>query len=119
MHFETRKLPRLTKVFFFFNDPPPTETSPLPLHAALPISQPCPAPPPPTPITSHSVPGRKPNCAASTGPTSGPAPAIAAKWCPNNTHLFVGTKSRPLLNRSAGVARRSSSPNTRLARNLL
>src|SRR5439155_1545503 len=76
----------------------------------------CTAPPTTTPITSHSVPGRKPNCAASTGPTSGPAPAIAAKWCPNNTHLFVGTKSRPLLNRSAGVARRSSSPNTRLAR---
>src|SRR3712207_7888019 len=24
--------------FFFFNDPPPTEISPLPLHAALPIS---------------------------------------------------------------------------------
>ena len=28
---------------------------------------------------STSVPGRKPNCAASTGPTSGPGPAIAAK----------------------------------------
>src|SRR5882724_7932032 len=42
-------------------------------------------------MTSHSVPGRKPNCAASTGPTSGPAPAMAAKWWPNNTHDFVPT----------------------------
>ncbi len=24
-------------------------------------------------------------------PTSGPAPAIAAKWWPNRTHLLVGT----------------------------
>ena len=39
----------------------------------------CTAPANTTPITSHSVPGRKPNCAARTGPTSGPAPAIAAK----------------------------------------
>jgi len=39
----------------------------------------CTAPPSTTPITSHRVPGRNPNCAASTGPTSGPAPAIAAK----------------------------------------
>ena len=37
------------------------------------------APPSTTPMTSHSVPGRKPNWAASTGPTSGPAPAMAAK----------------------------------------
>jgi len=79
----------------------------------------CTAPPSTTPITSHSVPGRKPNCAASTGPTSGPAPAMAAKWCPYSTHLLVGTKSRPLLCRWAGVARRSSSPNTVSARNLL
>src|SRR2546426_658400 len=77
----------------------------------------CTAPPSTTPITSQIVPGRKPNWAASTGPTSGPAPAMAAKWCPYSTHLLVGTKSRPLLNRSAGVARRSSRPNTRAARN--
>ena len=32
-----------------------------------------------TPASIHSVPGRKPICAASTGPTKGPAPAIAAK----------------------------------------
>ena len=31
------------------------------------------------PITIHKNPGRKPNCAASTGPSSGPAPAMAAK----------------------------------------
>ena len=40
----------------------------------------CTAPASTTPITSHRVPGRKPNCAASTGPTRGPAPAMAAKW---------------------------------------
>ena len=32
-----------------------------------------------TPTRIHSVPGRKPNCAASVGPTSGPGPAMAAK----------------------------------------
>ena len=36
-------------------------------------------------------PGQKPNCAASTGPMSGPAPVIAAKWWPNSTHRFVGS----------------------------
>ena len=41
------------------------------------------------PTTSHRNPGRNPNCAASTGPNSGPAPAMAAKWCPNNTYLFA------------------------------
>src|SRR2546426_10747150 len=29
--------PRLPSFFFFFNDPPPTEISPLPLHTPLPI----------------------------------------------------------------------------------
>ncbi len=42
---------------------------------------------------------------ARVGPTSGPAPAMAAKWWPNSTQRWVGTKSRPLLRRSAGVAR--------------
>ena len=41
------------------------------------------------------MPGRKPNCAASTGPTSGPGPAIAAKWWPKTIQRFVGTKSFP------------------------
>src|SRR5256885_14523610 len=31
-------LPHSIFLFFFFNDTPPTETSPLPLHDALPIS---------------------------------------------------------------------------------
>ena len=33
-----------------------------------------------TPTMIQAVPGRYPICAASTGPTSGPAPAMAAKW---------------------------------------
>ena len=52
------------------------------------------------------VPGRKPNCAASVGPTSGPAPEMAEKWWPKRIQRDVGTKSRPLLSRSAGVAGR-------------
>ena len=50
----------------------------------------CTAPAITAPTTIQTNPGKYPNCAASTGPTSGPAPAIAAKWCPNNIHLFVG-----------------------------
>src|SRR5215470_16706731 len=69
------------------------------------------------PAISHNVPGKYPNCAASVGPTSGPGPAIAAKWCPNKTHLFVDTKSRPSSFRSAGVARVSSSATTFAAKN--
>jgi hypothetical protein len=42
-----------------------------------------------TPTMIQSVPGRKPIWAASTGPTSGPAPAIAAKWCPKRTRRSV------------------------------
>ncbi len=33
-----------------------------------------------TPATSQISPGAQPNCAASIGPTSGPAPVMAAKW---------------------------------------
>src|SRR5205085_6926115 len=43
------------------------------------------APPRQTPITSQSSPGRNPNCAASTGPTNGPAPEIAAKRSEEHT----------------------------------
>src|SRR5215475_6128309 len=43
------------------------------------------------PARIHSVPGKYPIWAASTGPTSGPAPAIAAKWWPNSTYRLVGT----------------------------
>src|SRR5439155_4793616 len=46
-----------------------------------------------------------------------PGPAIAAKWCPKTTQRLVGTKSRPSLMRSAGVCRRASSANSRVARN--
>ena len=75
------------------------------------------APPSTTPITSQRVPGKKPNCAASTGPTRGPAPAMAAKWWPKSTHFPVGTKSRPFSSRSAGVARVGSSAKTRVMMN--
>ena len=51
----------------------------------------CVAPAKTTPNASHKSPGKYPNCAASTGPMSGPAPLMAAKWWPNKTHLFVGT----------------------------
>ena len=43
----------------------------------------------------------------------GAAPATEVKWCPNKTCLLVGTKSYPSLCVWAGVARSSSSPNTR------
>ena len=42
-------------------------------------TQSCTAPPRVAPIRIHNIPGKNPNCAASTGPTSGPGPAIAAK----------------------------------------
>ena len=50
----------------------------------------CTAPARQTPITSQIRPGRYPNCKARTGPISGPAPEIAAKWWPNSTQRFVG-----------------------------
>ena len=46
-------------------------------------------------------------------------PAMAAKWWPNTTHRFVGTKSRPSFSRSAGVGRASSSAKMRAAMNAL
>ena len=79
----------------------------------------CMQPPSTAPAMIQSVPGRYPNCAASTGPTNGPGPAMAAKWCPKTTHLFVGTKSRPLSSRSAGVARSGSMASTLAAMKLL
>ncbi len=77
----------------------------------------CTAPPSTTPKRIHNVPGRKPNCAASVGPISGPGPAMAAKWWPNTTQRLVGTKSRPSLMRSAGVCRSGSSAKSLAARN--
>jgi hypothetical protein len=44
---------------------------------------------------------------------------MAAKWWPNTIQRLVGTKSRPSLNLSAGVARVGSSANTFAARNAL
>ena len=55
------------------------------------IMKSCTAPASTTPARIHKVPGRYPICAASTGPTSGPAPAIAAKWWPNSTRRSVAT----------------------------
>jgi hypothetical protein len=72
----------------------------------------CTAPARMTPTMIQIVPGKNPICAASTGPTSGPAPAIAAKWCPKRTLLSIGSKSLPLLSRSAGVALLSSVSST-------
>ena len=77
----------------------------------------CTAPARMTPTMIQIVPGRYPICAARTGPTSGPAPAIAAKWWPNSTRRSVGSKSTPLFLRSAGVARVSSTSSTCLAMN--
>ena len=48
-------------------------------HAEDKMTKSCTAPPRVTPIKIHKSPGRKPNCAASTGPISGPAPVMAAK----------------------------------------
>ena len=42
------------------------------------------------PTTIQENAGRYPHCAANTGPTSGPEPAMAAKWTPNNTNRRVG-----------------------------
>ncbi len=81
------------------------------------ITKSCTHPAKAAPAISHSVPGKYPNCAASVGPTSGPGPAIAAKWWPKSTHLLVGTKSRPSSRRSAGVARVLSSASNFAAMN--
>ena len=54
------------------------------------VTMSCTAPAKITPMMIQIVPGRYPICAASTGPTSGPAPAMAAKWWPNSTRRSVG-----------------------------
>ncbi len=58
----------------------------------------CTAPARQTPTTSQIRPGRYPNWIARTGPIKGPAPEIAAKWCPKSTQRFVGTKFCPSAN---------------------
>ena len=69
-----------------------TSASDLPLCRAEATStvKSCTAPASTAPVTSQISPGANPNCAASVGPTSGPAPAMAAKWWPNSTHFGVG-----------------------------
>ncbi len=66
------------------SDRPPRRTE------ATRMTKSCTAPPRTTPKRIHVYPGRKPNCAASTGPMSGPAPEIAAKWWPKRTQRLVG-----------------------------
>ena len=83
------------------------------------ITQSCTAPPSTTPTTIQRMPGRKPNCAASVGPTSGPGPAMAAKWWPNTIHLLVGTKSRPSYEAFGGRRARGSRAKIFAAMNLL
>ena len=55
------------------------QRTPLTADEATSVVKSCTAPASTTPINSQRNPGRKPNCAARTGPISGPAPAIAAK----------------------------------------
>jgi len=57
------------------------------------ITMSCTAPAKTPPIKIQRKPGRYPNCAAKTGPIKGPAPTIAAKWCPKTNHLLVGIYS--------------------------
>ena len=54
------------------------------------ITKSCTPPARQAPMTIQEKPGRKPHCAANTGPTSGPGPAIAAKWTPKRTSRRVG-----------------------------
>src|SRR3712207_7468378 len=49
--------------FFFLNDTPPPEISPLPLHAALPIWLPAPAALPRPPGSTPPASRRRPHCA--------------------------------------------------------
>jgi hypothetical protein len=75
----------------------------------------CTAPTKIHPSTIHSSAGTQPQMTAIAGPSSGPSPAIDAKWCPNTTSGGAGTKSRPSRRMWAGVGSESSSGNTRVA----
>ena len=70
----------------------------------------CAAPMNTQPRTIQSATDAQPNSAARTGPMIGPAPAMAAKWCPNRTVGCAGTKSTPSLRVCAGVGRDGSAP---------
>ena len=65
----------------------------------------CTAPASTAPITNQRNPGEI-RIGRQTGPSKGPAPAIAAKWWPKRTTLFVGWKFTPSFKRTAGVIRR-------------
>ena len=64
--------------------------SPSPRTEASKITKSCTPPARHAPMTIQEKPGRKPHWAANTGPTSGPGPAIAAKWTPKSTSRRVG-----------------------------
>src|SRR5258708_39180738 len=68
--------PRAYRLFFFFNDPAPTETYPLSLHDALPISVPAAAPGPSRTLGTPR-PGRR--AGRSRGPADRPALGRAAE----------------------------------------
>ena len=54
------------------------------------ITKSCTPPARQAPMMIQAKPGKYPHCDASTGPTSGPGPAIAAKWTPKSTSRRVG-----------------------------
>ena len=54
------------------------------------ITKSCTPPARQAPMMIQAKPGKYPHCEASTGPTSGPGPAIAAKWTPKSTSRRVG-----------------------------
>jgi len=62
------------------------------------------------PSRIHNVPGRYPNCAASTGPTSGPGPAIRGKMIVRTPPLVGAAQIAPVLQSLRGVARSESKP---------
>src|SRR5256885_14133551 len=60
-------------IFFFLNDPPPPEISPLPQHPPLPISAKSPAAPPITPRSNQAL---YSPAGPETGATASAAPAL-------------------------------------------
>src|SRR5256886_14754555 len=69
-------VPRLSySFFFFFNDPAPTEISPLPLHDALPISWPPPRAAPPGCSRAPSPASRRRTAPPRSARARTPAPA--------------------------------------------
>ena len=73
----------------------------------------CAAPMKMQPRTIHRATDAQPNSAARTGPTIGPAPAMAAKWWPKSTVGCAGMKSTPSFFVCAGVGIDGSMPSFR------